>query len=220
MPSLEEKCAATRRILEALFTRHDLSRIAVAWTGGKDSTVVLDLWREIIVGTRVLAVNLDTGYKFPEILAFRDRMAAAWDVDLRVIRPDPADIPAVAAQDRIACCRALKVTPLTRAVADLGITALLTGVRADENPSRKGLAELEEREGYVQVNPILAWTEMDVWAYSMARGLPYCILYDQGYRSLGCMPCTKKAASDLPERAGRDQEKEARMAELHAVGYF
>jgi len=229
MPSLEEKCAATRGLLEALLTRHDPSRIAVAWTGGKDSTVVLHLWREVVAGNaacagqsgiRVFAVNLDTGYKFPEILTFRDRMASAWDVTLHVIRPESADIPVVAAEDHMACCRALKITPLRRAVERLGITALLTGVRADENPSRTDLAELEGREGYVQVNPILAWTEMDVWAYTMARGLPYCALYDQGYRSLGCMPCTKKAAPDQAERAGRDQEKEARMAELHALGYF
>jgi len=93
-------------------------------------------------------------------------------------------------------------------------------VRADENPARQGLALLEERQGYLQANPILHWTEMDVWAHTTQRGLPYCALYDQGYRSLGCVPCTRLAAPGLGERGGRDAEKEARMAELHALGYF
>jgi phosphoadenosine phosphosulfate reductase len=219
MRSLEEKLVDTRRLLESLLDSHDPSRIAVAWTGGKDSTVVLDIWREI-TGCPALAVNLDTGHKFPEILTFRDSLATEWGLDLRVVRPDPGDIPTAVASDRLACCQALKVRPLRRAVEMLGIEVLITGIRADENPSRTDLAHLEERAGYLQANPILDWTEMDVWARTMARGLPYCGLYDQGYRSLGCVPCTGKAAPGLHERSGRDQEKEARMAELRALGYF
>jgi len=220
MPCLEDKLTATSRLLETLLARHDPARIAVAWTGGKDSTVVLDVWRQILAGSRVLAVNLDTGCKFPEILTLRDRLAAEWSLDLHILRPDPADIPAVIAKDRIACCRALKVMPLKRGLERLGIEALLTGVRADENPNRQDTAPLEDRDGYTQVNPIVSWTEMDVWAHTLARGLPYCTLYAEGYRSLGCMPCTKKSAPGLSERSGRDQEKEARMAELRALGYF
>jgi phosphoadenosine phosphosulfate reductase len=245
MSSLEEKLTVTRRLLESLLRSHHASRIAVAWTGGKDSTVVLDVWREVLrdfasaaegfdpagdVGPEagnlpaanpaVLAINLDTGYKFPEILAFRDRWAAEWGLDLRVIRPGPGDIPVQVATDRLACCHALKVRPLRQAIEELGIEVLLTGIRADENPSRTDMAHLEDRLGYCQANPILDWTEMDVWAATMARGLPYCELYDQGYRSLGCVPCTAKSAPGLHERSGRDQEKEARMAELRALGYF
>jgi len=224
MPSLEDKLADTRRLLETLLLRHDPAHIAVAWTAGKDSTVVLDLWRQIIIQTsaesRILAVNLDTGHKFPEILVLRDQLAAQWNLNLHILRPAPADIPAVVAQDRIACCRALKVLPLKRGLERLRVEALLTGVRADENPSRQDLAPQEDRDGYTQVNPILAWTEMDIWAHTIARQLPYCTLYNEGYRSLGCMPCTRKTAPDQPERSGRDQEKEARMAELRALGYF
>lgn len=219
MQSLQEKLQETEKLLRSILENHDPARIAVAWTGGKDSTVLLDLWRHT-AGRAVTAINLDTGFKFPEIVVFRDRMAAEWGVDLRVVRPDPADVPEEVAADKLACCGALKVRPLLRAVADMGVEVLLTGIRADENPTRTDLVPKEQRQGYIQVNPILFWTEMDVWAHITSRGLPYCELYDRGYRSLGCVPCTKIAAPGLEERAGRDQEKERRMAELRALGYF
>ena len=220
MHSLQEKLAASRQFLTSLATKHGPARIAVAWTAGKDSTVVLDLWREVLDGP-VTAINLDTGCKFPEILALRDRLAVEWGVTLHVARPLPEDIPAVIAADKLACCGALKVRPLRRIMAELGVDVLLTGIRADENPSRTGLSHLEDRQGYSQANPILDWTEMDVWAHTTSHALPYCTLYDQGYRSLGCMPCTARVAgAGQGERDGRDQEKEARMAELRALGYF
>jgi len=220
MHSLQDKLATTWQLLKSLAAKHDPARIAVAWTAGKDSTVVLDLWRDVL-GSPVTAINLDTGCKFPEILALRDRLAGEWGVTLHVARPLPEDIPAVTAADKLACCGALKVRPLRRLMAALGIDVLLTGIRADENPSRTGLTHLEQREGYAQANPILDWTEMDVWAHTTAHGLPYCTLYDQGYRSLGCVPCTARVSgAGQGEREGRDQEKEARMAELRALGYF
>jgi phosphoadenosine phosphosulfate reductase len=124
--------------------------------------------------------------------------------------------------DKVACCRKLKIEPLQRAIRDLGVAVLLTGVRADEHTNRADRKWREERTepAHTLAHPLLHWTEMDIWAFAMDQGLPYCELYDQGYRSLGCAPCTAKGDAFGQERAGRDQDKESRMAMLHSLGYF
>lgn len=224
--NLQEKLAQSREFLRSLAQGHGPARVAVAWTGGKDSTVALALWREIVAAqdpsVQVCAVSLDTGFKFPEIVAFRDHWAAEWNIHLTVVRPAPGDVPAVVARNKMACCRSLKIDPLKRAVRELGLAALITGLRADESASRESVAPLEARRDpdYFQANPILAWTEMDVWSHTLAAGIPYCELYDRGYRSLGCMPCTTTSGPGQDERSGRDPEKEGRMADLRALGYF
>jgi phosphoadenosine phosphosulfate reductase len=130
------------------------------------------------------------------------------------------------AQDKLACCRDLKIAPLGCALRENGVEALLTGLRRDEHPSRAHRPYAEWREAtaatpaHWQVNPILDWTEMDVWAFLTGEALPYCELYHEGYRSLGCMPCTKPAGHDADERAGRDQEKERQLNVLKGLGYF
>lgn len=225
--SLEDKVASTKTVLSRILREYGPRRTAVAWTAGKDSTVVLWLWRSVLLEGghgQVLAVNLDTGAEFPEITALRDALAETWGVALQVRVPE-VDLSAYSlAADKLACCRDLKILPLRRALVQLDVGALLTGLRRDEHPERAGRDTLEVRRNpdHVQVNPILDWTEMDIWAFSLEQGLPYCVLYDQGYRSLGCMPCTMPVDTLEPgsERRGRAQEKERRMEALRSMGYF
>lgn len=199
-------------------------RTAVGWTGGKDSTVVLYLWRQLLAAkvpeAKVLAVNLDTGCKFPEVLAFRDRLAREWDIDLHIARPGVVLSRYPLAADPLACCRDLKIIPLNASIAKLDIPALLTGVRADENPDRAARPWLEEhaKPHHFRAAPILEWTELDIWTFMVREGIPWCSLYDEGYRSLGCVPCTARAGHG--ERSGRDGRKEGQMELLHSLGYF
>lgn len=224
---LHEKILHSRSILKQILADHGPEQTAVAWTGGKDSTVVLWLWRSLLQERGMApcrAVNLDTGLKFAEVLELRDQVAREWKLDLHVQSPELSLDDYPVAQDKLACCRDLKILPLHRAVGDLDLSALLTGLRRDEAPSRSGREPLEPRKApdYLQVNPILEWTEMDIWACIMEQGLPYCTLYAQGYRSLGCMPCTAAPdqAEGREERSGRDQDKERQMETLRSLGYF
>lgn len=225
---LDEKMAQARRLLREQLCAHGPRRVGVAWTGGKDSTLVLALWRDVLreaghADAAPLALNLDTGCKFPEIITFRDEQAAAWGVELHVARPDvAADYPV--AHDRAACCRELKVRPLLRAVSRLGLAVLLTGIRRDEHPDRAERPAVEPvaDPAHLRAHPLLDFTEMDVWAATMQLGLPHCVLYDRGYRSLGCVPCTLPPgeATGGGERAARAPDKEAVLSSLHALGYF
>ena len=233
---LAAKRAASLDLLRSVRDRFAPAEIVVAWTGGKDSTVALDLWRTVLKeglaesqSGRARVLNLDTGLKFPEVVAFRDTLARDWDLDLIIARPglDLAAYPV--ARDKTACCRDLKIAPLSAALARHSVRALITGVRRDEHQSRAGRKRLEDRvwdngQACLEVNPILDWTEMDVWSHIAEAGLPYCSLYGQGYRSLGCMPCTVLPTGGTgageDERAGRDPDKEAQLGLLRDLGYF
>lgn len=224
--SLDDKLALTRERMRGLPDKFNGGEIYVAWTGGKDSTTVLWLWKTLLAELnpheKARALSIDTGVKFPEIVDFRGRLASEWDLELTVVRPE-ADIERYpVAEDKTACCWDLKIKPLKRAVGELEISALLTGIRADEHPDRAGREWFEKRQEpeHVLVNPILHWTEMDIWAFAMDAGLPYCELYDLGYRSLGCRPCTEKPGQGGDERDGRDRDKEERLGMLHSLGYF
>lgn len=225
MPSLDDTIRATETLLAGLLAGPDPARIRVAWTGGKDSTVVLFIWKALLdhhgLGP-VRAINLDTGCKFPEIIAFRDQLAARWGVDLHIARPGVVLDGYPVARDVIACCRDLKIEPLARALRQTGASHLITGIRRDEHPDRAGRLALEPRQDppHVMVNPILDWTETDIWAFHARYDLPHCPLYDQGYRSLGCRPCTALPGAAEGERGGRDQAKERALHTLTSLGYF
>ncbi|MFI3271399.1 MAG: phosphoadenosine phosphosulfate reductase family protein [Pseudomonadota bacterium] len=256
--SLEQKIHHTQKLLEHIAHHYAPHEVAVAWTGGKDSTVLLALWRQVLSQVHpeanVLAVNLDTGHKFPEILVFRDELAALWQVQMHIARPDwaalgcaeatPHDAYPVA-KNKVQCCQDLKIKPLEKAIKSLGIKVLLTGIRADEHEERakRGILEVchsrtddgnivgatgeTSPTSHTRVHAILAFTEMDIWSYTASQNIPYCSLYTKGYRSLGCVPCTKTVSyggtdnnHNTGERAGRDADKEAAMQSLHELGYF
>jgi phosphoadenosine phosphosulfate reductase len=220
--NINEKVTKSREILQEALRRFP-NRIALAWTGGKDSTTAIHLLREIYGGKVPIPIlNIDTSVKFPEIYEFRNRLAQEWQMNLLVERNEEAIAAIKIAENKEECCLRLKVEVISGAITKYGWEALITGLRWDEHAERGEETYFSHRETppHFRVHPILHFTELDIWQYIKDNQVPYCSLYSQGYRSLGCAPCTQIGTPNGPERNGRGAGKEEIMARLRSMGYI
>ena len=220
--SLEQKEKESRKIIREAIEKYGEDKIAAAWSGGKDSTTVLHLIKQEFGKIIIPVVFIDTSVKFPEIYAFRDKLAKEWNLNLTIIKNEEALKTIKIAENKQECCYLLKALPLRKIIESNGWQALITAVRWDEQEARKNETYISPRENpsHIRIHPILHFREIDIWSYIRKYNVPYCELYHKGYRSLGCMPCTKLGSARGPERSGRDQNKEEIMQRLRDLGYF
>lgn len=155
-------------------------------------------------------VFLDTGLHFEQTLAIRDLVAATMPVNVRSIRPsrtvgqqDGEYGPRLFARDPDNCCYLRKVEPLERALEPYDAWA--AGLRRDESPTRADtpVVGFDAGRRKVKVSPLARWTESDVDRYIQRYRIPVNELIGQGYQSVGCWPCTRRAAPGEDPRAGR-----------------
>ncbi len=154
------------------------------------------------LGLDVDVVELDTLVLFPETYETRERLVERYGLRLVSFRPiDPPDRLWERDPDR--CCHIRKVEPLLDALKPYG--AWISGIRRDQSPSRASTPKVQwsERYGVWKIHPLADWDERLVWGYIQVNEIPYNPLHDGGYRSIGCMPCTRPVAPDEEERAGR-----------------
>ncbi len=222
MDRLDDLEAQSLYILREAFAR--LRRLALLWSLGKDSNVMIWLARKAFFGRLPFPVlHVDTGKKFPEMYAFRDRYRAEWQLDL-IVEPcpplesmDPTLPPAARSAAR-------KTEGLKLALARHGFDGLIAGIRRDEEPTRAKERVFSPRGeaggwdvrdqppefwdhfnaspppgAHMRVHPILQWTEADIWAYTQRENIPIIPLYlardGKRYRSLGDADITFPVAS-------------------------
>jgi len=155
---------------------------------------------------------LDTGYHFPETLAYRDRMASEWNLNLVNLLPkltvaqqeSQFGILYQDAPDR--CCGMRKVEPLFAALE--GYDTWFTGLRREQSKSRANLQPLDEftlpsGKRLRKVSPLANWSTREVWQYLKAHDIPLLPLYERGYTSVGCAPCTSLPLDPDDPRSGR-----------------
>ena len=120
---------------------------------------------------------------------------------------------------RKACCYARKVEPLKRALE--GKKAWITGMRAEQSETRTELPVhlFDTANGLDKFNPLVGWTEAEVWAYVKTRDVPYSRLHDKGYPSIGCSPCTRAVAPGEHVRSGRWwwEDPSSKECGIHAI---
>ena len=227
MKGLNWKIEAAKKVLEKAFSRFE--RIGFAWTGGKDSTLVLHLAREMKIkqGKKDFpypVIFIDHGLHFEETLEFIEKLKKTWKLNLFVFPKEKEEIEKIKSlplEKQKEKVRFLKIEGIRQAVKNLNLQALVVGIRWDEHEARAREKFFSKREDHVRVHPILPFTEADVWEYIKQFHVPYNPLYDRGYRSIGEKPFTKPVLDpSLPERAGREKEKEEMMEKLRKLGYF
>jgi phosphoadenosine phosphosulfate reductase len=159
------------------------------------------------VAPEIPVLFLDTVHHFAQTLEYRDEIARRWRLNLVTLRAaEPA--PGLWQQDTKACCARHKVEPLFAALAQHDVW--FTGLRRDQSPSRAALAEIEPfrlspDQEIRKVSPLARWSTRDVWSYAKAHDIPLLRLYDLGYTSIGCEPCTSLPLDPDNERSGRWQ---------------
>jgi phosphoadenylyl-sulfate reductase (thioredoxin) len=163
--------------------------------------------------------TLDTGFLFPETQELWRALEARYGLSIRAapleVAPPGPDAPPPWEADPDACCTARKVLPLRNQLARLD--AWVTGIRREQTPERASarVVEWDGRFGLVKVNPLVAWTEAQVWDAIGRAGIPVNPLHARGYPSIGCAPCTSPVRPGEDPRAGRWRGREKTECGLH-----
>jgi len=170
-----------------------------------EDVVVLHLLREVRPDIPVLF--LDTVHHFAQTYAYRDELAERWKlnlVNLRAAEPSPG----LWQTSTDSCCARHKVGPLFSALEAYDVW--FTGLRREQSPSRAKLAEVESfrlpsGRTIAKVSALATWTTRDVWRYAKEHHIPLLPLYELGYTSIGCEPCTSLPLDPENPRSGRWQ---------------
>jgi thioredoxin-dependent adenylylsulfate APS reductase len=188
-------------------------RLALCTSLQSDGMALLDMaWR---IDPTVRVFTVDTGRMHPETYELMERVREKYGIAIEVYYPDPAELEPFVRQHginafyrsvplRLRCCEIRKVNPLKK-VLD-GLDAWVTGLRRDQWASRSNIRKVEidhDHGGLLKLNPLADWMDDEVWEYIRANDVPYNTLYDKGFTSIGCAPCTRPTAPGEDPRAGR-----------------
>lgn len=197
-------------LLDAVLTVSQAARACLTCSFQAEDVIVLDFLRKRL--PRIPVLFLETGYHFAATCEFRDRLASEWELNLINVLPEKtvgqqeAERGLLYQSDPTACCQLRKVAPLMKALEPFDIW--FTGLRREQSPTRANLQKVEQHrlpsgKNLLKVSPLADWTWAQVWEYTGGHGLEYLRLYDAGYPSIGCEPCTALPSDPGNARSGR-----------------
>ena len=203
-------------------------RVAIVASFQAESSVLIDMAARIRPDVHV--VTLDTGRLPQETYDMIDRVRDRYAIAIDVVSPDASDLAEMVGTHganlfhrspdlRRLCCEVRKSRPLARALHRFD--AWVTGLRRRQAATRSQTAVVAsdaDHEGLTKIAPLASWTKDQVWAYIHEHDLPYHPLYERGFTSIGCEPCTRATVEGEDERAGRwwwESEKEVKECGLH-----
>jgi len=188
------------------------NKITFATSLGAEDQVITCLISKIDKSANIF--TLDTGRVFPETYDLLHRTISRYELNIKSYYPDTAQVEEMvntkginlfyeSIENRKLCCHVRKIVPLRRALQ--GMEAWITGLRREQSVTRTDLniVEWDAANGLIKINPLLDWTEDQVWEYIGKNNIPYNKLHDQGFPSIGCQPCTRAIEKGEDLRAGR-----------------
>ena len=187
--------------------------ITLACSFSIEDAAIVDMLMKIRKDARVFA--LDTGRLNPETYECAEQLRRRYKVQIEWFFPKHEAVEKLerskgvfsfkqSVEERKECCGIRKVEPLNRALS--GMNAWITGLRREQSVTRSDLKVVEidaSHSGILKINPLAAWSLDDVWKYTRENYVPYNPLYDVGYTSIGCAPCTRAIQPGEDQRAGR-----------------
>jgi phosphoadenosine phosphosulfate reductase len=188
-------------------------RMGICSSFQADGCVLIDMaWR---IDPAVRVFTIDTGRMPEETYSLIERIRDRYGIKTEIFLPDTKIVEQMVSKHglnlfyrdvnlRLLCCQVRKVLPLRRAL--LNYDAWVTGLRRDQWATRSNIRKIEidhDHGGIVKVAPLADWTEEEVWDYIRANDVPYSELYDKGYKSIGCAPCTRPVPEGVDSREGR-----------------
>ena len=192
------------------------SKLILASSFGAEDVVLIDMAARAgeSTGKSIRIVTLDTGRLHQETYDVMDAIRARYELTIEVFSPQAEPLQQMvhskglnlfyhSTDDRKQCCGVRKMEPLRRALS--GADAWMTGLRREQNVTRSVLRNLEWDAGnnLAKINPLHNWSWDDVWDYIRTHDVPYNVLHDEGFPSIGCAPCTRAISAGDDLRAGR-----------------
>ena len=187
-------------------------KVSFATSMGAEDQVITHMIAKISKSANIF--TLDTGRVFPETYDLLHRTVNRYGLQIKSFYPDTTQVEEMvnskginlfyeSIENRKLCCHVRKIIPLRRALT--GMDAWITGLRREQSITRTDLkiVEWDAGNGLIKINPLLEWSEEQVWDYIKNNAIPYNKLHDQGFPSIGCQPCTRAIEKGEDLRAGR-----------------
>ena len=205
------KNATAVEVLE-YFLKEYGAKAALSSSFGAEDQVLTDMILTIDKNANIF--TLDTGRLHPETYSVMDASNLKYSIKVNVFFPNNEKVQELytnqgingfyeSIENRKTCCGIRKIEPLQRALKPLEVW--ITGLRASQSVTREALPmiEYDANNSVIKINPLLNWSEEDVWDYIKTNRVPYNKLHDQGFPSIGCAPCTRAIAKGADIRSGR-----------------
>lgn len=198
-------------IIKTAFTLFG-NKIKFATSLGAEDQVITYMLSKIDNSANI--ITLDTGRVFPETYDLLHRTVNRYGIAVKSYYPDTSQVEEMvntkginlfyeSIENRKLCCHVRKIVPLRRALH--GMEAWITGLRREQSVTRTDLkiVEWDDANSLIKINPLLEWSETQVWEFIKKNNIPYNKLHDQGFPSIGCQPCTRAIEKGEDLRAGR-----------------